>query len=244
MNKIGWFGTSFFGWLVGIIMVFGGNNTESPLPNLVVPPNFQPKQQLEKTEPKIDPDLVGVQVPIPKECRVFNKTGSQCVWCSIEVLARYHKVADLYEGDRRITKHHTWGTFSWEVNHVLTTQYPKTKWTQITNRSQLRGFLQKYVTEKKFGVGFSVPGHMLNLIHYDENARIVKVIDNDGPTPLEVQQWSLDKFNGIAEGWALTIFPPDYKTTVSDSFNYEPDFIEVLCRGMHILRGFDLFNKS
>lgn len=239
MNKIGWFGTSFVGWLVGLLVVLGDNpSKDPPLPNIVIP-NVQPNVQ--PNAPQIDPDLVGVQVPIPRDCRVFNKTGMQCVWCSIEVLARYHKVKDLYEGDRRITKHYTWATFSWEVNYVLNTKYPTVKWAQITNRSQLKNFLKKYVTEKKFGVGFSVPGHMLNLIHYDENAKIVKVIDNDGATPLEVQQWSMDQFDSIAQGWVLTVFPPDYKTTASDNFNYEPDFNESLCRSFPRLALWDFF---
>lgn len=40
-------------------------------------------------------ELEGVQVPVPRDCRVVNTKGN-CVWCSLELLARYAEVKELY----------------------------------------------------------------------------------------------------------------------------------------------------
>lgn len=238
-NRIGWFFASFFGCLVGLVLTLGGASNIKDVDVAVLPPQpivRPPEPPVKPIEPpaprpQVEPDLIGVQVPIPKDCRVFNKSGSQCVWCSIECLARYHKVTDLYEGDRRITKHYTWATGPAEVYLVLNARYPNVGWAQLSNRNEVKSFLKKYVTEKKLGVGFSVPGHMLNMIHYDETNRIVKVIDNIGPQALEVQEWSMEKFENLSQGWALTIFPPGYKVSASDYGEIVTSYDGLLCHG-------------
>jgi hypothetical protein len=164
----------------------------------------------------VESDCVGVQVPIPKADRVFNRSGSQCVWCSIECLGRYHGVKEVYEGNGRLTKSYTWATGPREVYQVMRTRYPTVRWKQITNHD-IR-FIKRYVTELKFGVALGVPGHMLNVVHYDEEARIVKVIDNCGPKALKVQDWTLDRFNRFWDGWAIVVFPPGYVESGGDSF--------------------------
>lgn len=224
-NKIGWFLMSFFGCLVGLVLTLEGNLNNKDVPVLPPQPIVRPPvPPVKPPAPQVEPDLVGVQVPIPKDCRVYNKSGSQCVWCSIECLARYHKITDLYEGDRRITKHYTWATGPGEVYRVLNSRYPKVKWAQMSNRYTVKNFLRKYVTEKKLGVGFSVPGHMLNMIHFDETKNIVKVIDNAGSKALEVQEWSMEKFDRLAQGWALTVFPPEYTVTNNDYSEFDVSY--------------------
>lgn len=171
-------------------------------------------------EPQIkDPELIGVQVPVTKECRVFNKSGSQCVWCSIECLGRHHKIKELYEDNRRLTLHYTWATGPGEVSRVLSGRYPEVHWKQIQNRASLKPFLRKYVAEKKLGVGLGIPGHMLNVVHFDEAAGIVKIIDNYGPKALQIQDWTMEKFDRLADGWAIVIFPPGYVETSFDAFD-------------------------
>jgi hypothetical protein len=91
------------------------------------------------------------------------------------------------------------------------------KWKQIQNGDT--NFIKKYVCEMKLGVGFGVPGHMLNLVHYDEQAGIVKVIDNVGPKALQVQTWSMSKFRQLWDGWAVVVFPTNYIETSYDSFD-------------------------
>jgi hypothetical protein len=217
MNKIGWFLGSFMAWMLGFILL--GSNLDNPQPFIVNPPVI-PVLPMPLPQPPlpelVEPDCVGVQVKIAKANRVYNKSGSQCVWVSIETLSRHHGVKDIYEGDSRISKHYTWATGPGEVNRVLTSKYPNVKWRQIQGRSQLKPFVKKYVTEKKLGVGLGIPGHMLTLVHYDEDAKIVKVIDNGGSKALQVQEWTMERFDRIAEGWALVVFPPGFIDTVDD----------------------------
>ncbi len=221
MNKGSLFFSAFFAWLTGFMMIGGiGDVHQQPkAPAPIVQPPPPPITPPAPPPAPVEPDCVGVQVPIPKDCRVFNKSGSQCVWCSIECLGRYHKVRELYEGDRRLTLKYTWATGPAEVQRVLSSNYPTVKWKQVQSKSELRNFIKTYVTEKKFGVGIGIPGHMLNLVHYDEQAKVVKVIDNCGPKALQVQYWSMDKFDRLADGWVLTVFPPGYVETSADAFD-------------------------
>lgn len=221
MNNSKWFILSFSLWVllfISLEILLLANKAPIIQPPPVQPP---PIVQPPPVQPPVEPDCVGVQVPIPKACRVYNKSGSQCVWCSIECLCRYHGLTQVYEGENRITKHYTWATGPGEVSKVLTSRYSTIKWLQIQNKSQIKSFIKKYVTEKKFGVGIGIPGHMLNLVHYDETAGIVKVIDNGGPKALQIQDWSMEKFNRLADGWVLTIFPPNYNETKLSDFDYK-----------------------
>ena len=218
-NKIGWFTALFSGWLVAFALLSQGGQSALPPAQPVPPPvaPVVPPQPQPPPAPPVEPDCVGVQVPIPKNCRVYNKSGSQCVWCSIECLGRYHGVKEVYEGDRRLTKTYTWATGPGEVQRVMSGRYSTVRWKQITNRDI--NFIKKYVTEQKLGVGIGIPGHMLNLVHYDEEARVVKVIDNCGPKALQVQDWTLDRFNRLWDGWALVVFPPGYVESGYDTFD-------------------------
>ena len=53
-------------------------------------------QPYDAGEPDED-ELEGVQCPIPMECRVRNYTGSQCVFSSTEMLARWAECKKLLE---------------------------------------------------------------------------------------------------------------------------------------------------
>ncbi len=226
MNKTGWFIASFCAWLMSFAILGSIIQPTQTTPDTPPAPFVQPPApQIQPPAPPspVEPDCVGVQVPIPKACRVYNKSGSQCVWCSIECLCRYHGIKDVFEGDSRITKHYTWATGPGEVSRVLTSRYSTLKWRQIQNRSQMKAFIKEYVSEKKFGVGIGIPGHMLNLVHYDEAAGIVKVIDNGGPKALQIQDWSMDKFNRLADGWVLTVFPPGHTEPPTADFLPEPN---------------------
>jgi hypothetical protein len=218
MNNVKWFLTSFFIWISGFIAL-GAIESPNPPPVPPTPPIVAPITPPPPPAPPVEPDCVGVQVPIPKNCRVYNRSGSQCVWCSLECLARHHNVKELYEGNGRLTKNYTWATGPGEVQRVLNSRYSTVKWKQIQNRGQLKGFIKTYVCDKKFGIGLGIPGHMLNLVHYDEEAKIVKIIDNGGPRALQIQDWSMEKFERLADGWAVTVFPPGYIETIDDNFN-------------------------
>jgi hypothetical protein len=221
MNKTGGFFASFAAWMLGFLL-FGQSNPNEQIVNPTPPSIVNPKPIPPKM---VEPDCIGVQVPISKANRIYNKSGSQCVWVSIETLARHNGVKDIYEGDACISKHYTWATGPGEVSKVLNSKYSNVKWKHIDSRSQLKPFVKRYVTELKFGVGLAIPGHMLTLIHYDESAGVVKVIDNSGSKSLQVQEWSMDKFDRLADGWVLVIFPPGHVETSEDR-QYTCDFIE------------------
>lgn len=217
-KNTGWLSALVFGWIV-IFSLTGSKPTNQINEPIKLQQEFvEPKNLNPKLQPKqIETDCIGVQVPIPKDCRVFNKSGSQCVWCSIESLARYHGIKELYEGNTRITKTYTWATSPAEVKRVLNNNYGTVKWKQIQNGD--RNFIKKYVSEMKLGIAFGIPGHMLNLVHYDEKNDTVKVIDNVGPKALQVQTWSIKKFNQMWDGWGLVVFPQNYIETSYDSFD-------------------------
>lgn len=212
MDKSKW--SLVFFLVVTAGLIFLGRKEDVPVPVAPVPPIVEPPPPT----PPVEPDVAGLQVPIAKKDRVFNKSGSQCVWCSIESLGRHHGVKELYEGNTRLTLNYTFATSPRYVAGALGTKYPTVKWKQIQNRSQVKAFLKKYVAEKKFGAGLGVPGHMLNLIHYDEAAGNVKIIDNAGSKALQVQTWTMDKLDRVMDGWVLTVFPPNY---IETSFEFD-----------------------
>jgi len=216
-NKIGWFSALFCAWIVGFLVINDDKGIQQPPPAppapIVIPPTpIPPPVPPKPLPPPVEPDCIGVQVPIPKACRVYNRSGSQCVWCSIQCLALYHGVKDI----QHLTDRYTWATGPGEVSRVLG-GYPNVKWKQIQNGDI--NFIKKYVTEKKLGVGLAIPGHMLNLVHYDEEKGIVKVIDNCGPRALQVQDWSMSTFKRKWDGWALVVFPPGYVETSEEAFD-------------------------
>lgn len=63
-----------------------GQNPTQQYPNPGLPHEVNPVAAYEG-EP--DEELKDVMVPIPMKDRVFNKTGIQCVWCSLETIGRY-----------------------------------------------------------------------------------------------------------------------------------------------------------
>lgn len=149
-------------------------------------------------------ELEGLQVPVPRDCRILNTKGN-CVWCSLELLARYAEYKELYNitknvrdgGDPRCQG----GSSPSPVRRFLEAE--KIKYEMITNGD--RSFLEKYCKVQRRGVAFDIPGHMLNLVHYDPETKIIKVIDN-ADRSLSVQTWSWEKFHRLWGGWAYVIF--------------------------------------
>lgn len=152
-----------------------------------------------------DKELEGVQVPIPRKDRIFNTKGN-CVWCSLETLGRYAgniPVLNITKnvrdgGDPRCQG----GSSPSPVRSFLDAK--KIKYEMITDRRRT-DFLVKYCKVERRGVAFDIPGHMLTLVHYDPDTKIVKVIDNADRT-LSVQTWTWEKFHRIWGGWAYVIF--------------------------------------
>ncbi len=148
-------------------------------------------------------ELENLQVPVPRSDRVFNTKGN-CVWCSLELAARYANIKELYNitknpkdgGDPRCQGASSPGP----VRRFL--EAKNIKYEMITNGD--RNFLIKYCKEQRRPVCFGIPGHMLTLVHYDPETKVVKVIDN-ADRSLSVQTWSWEKFHKLWDGWSYVI---------------------------------------
>ncbi len=182
--------------------------TQPPQPPIVQSPPAPPVPQ-EKPRP-IDPELVDVQVPIPKEMRVYNKSGMQCVWSTIEMLSKYNNIPK----GKDITLTHKNATGPREVKYVLESRGIKFKQTIRKDEDML----EEYVTKRKLGVGVGVNhgSHMILVCHFDKVNKIVKVIDNSD-RQLRIQTWTLDQFRQKWSDWVLVILPEGHeeKTVVN-----------------------------
>lgn len=150
-------------------------------------------------------ELAGVSVPVPRNCRILNTKGS-CVWCSLELAGRYAEIKELYDitknprdgGDPRCQG----GSSPSPVRAFLNDKH--IKYEMIEDKSKTDWLVQKVKIERR-PVCFAIPGHMLSLVHYDPDTKMIKVIDNADHT-LSVQQWSWDKFHRLWSGWAYVIY--------------------------------------
>lgn len=141
-------------------------------------------------------DTVDVQVPIPMECRVGNRSGSQCVWCSLECLARYHHV----EAAMHLTDVHKGTAGSGNVKSVLDSL--GVKYQQQQNRDTK--FLED-ICVKGWGAGVGLNGtHMVNVVHFKDD--VVKIIDNSDSS-LRIQTWTRAQFIQRFDGWVVTLIP-------------------------------------
>lgn len=181
-------------------------------------------------EGESDEDLSGIMVPIPMKDRVFNKTGIQCVWATLECIGRYANEPKLINlTDLRDCKNYA-SPFS--VSRKLTQLDVKFK--QTNSKSDVSLIIKSIVDERR-GCLFSVPGHAMTLVHYDEKNQIVKYINNSDPLLL-IRTWSMTEFQKRWDGWICTIYadqdiiPSKYKSFKIIDRNgpqgtYEKDYI-------------------
>ncbi len=148
----------------------------------------------------IDFELIGLQVPVPKNIRIYNKTGSQCVWCTAQMLGTYHNV----KGAEGLTDQYKHATGPGEFNKVMTARNIKFK--QVTGHDL--DFLEEWVTKKKMGCGIGVNNTHVILVCDFQRGKQVKIIDNSDRT-LKVQTWTWDKFMRNFTGWVFVILPDD-----------------------------------
>lgn len=143
-----------------------------------------------------------VQVSIPMECRVFNQTGSQCVWASLEALARAHKI----HAASRLTDTYKSESLPHPTSAVL--QNLGVKHYMIHPGKQNRLFLQTACSNgwgAAVGLGMR---HAVVVVHFKDG--LVGLIDNSDPT-LEVKIWTEEKFMKHWDGWALCLEPPSFR---------------------------------
>lgn len=148
-----------------------------------------------------DPYVFDPQADILKENRIFNKSGSQCVWCSLETAARHEGITELYD----LTSKYTFATGDQFVNTVLTQRNINFK-MQWEGTGKNTNIIETYLVKKCYPVAFGVPGHMLVLCHYDKEKQFVRVIDNVD-RELRVQKWTMEQFMNRWTGWAVVVLP-------------------------------------
>jgi hypothetical protein len=154
--------------------------------------------------PDDEEELKNCQVPIPMKDRVFNRTGIQCVWCSIECLGRWAEEKKLV-GPPCMTDWPDCKSYSGPGSAGSKLREIKVRFEQVTDKTKGRELIRRCVVQERRGVLFSVPGHAMNLVHYDEQNKIVKYINNSDKT-LKVRTWTMDEFEKRWEGWVLAIY--------------------------------------
>jgi ABC-type bacteriocin/lantibiotic exporter with double-glycine peptidase domain len=141
-----------------------------------------------------------VQIPIALEQRCSNDTGVQCVWASLETLARYHQIraaSDLREHYKGPADHN-------DVQRALNAR--GVTW-QMTY-AQSVPFL-KQCCDRGWGAAVSLRRrHMVTCVGY--NTGHVYLIDNSDPN-LDIREYSETEFLQMWDGWTVTL-PPKAQT--------------------------------
>lgn len=145
------------------------------------------------------------QCKIPESHRVFNKSGKQCVWASLETLARYNKIEPLYGLTTK--KSYQKGANYWDVNKALEKHNVRFKMTYHSDKKNGLTLLKKYVSEYKVGAAFAINRttikHMVTMVHIDDEK--VQFIDNSDKE-LRVRTWSMKTFKENFDGWVVVIY--------------------------------------
>lgn len=175
-------------------------------------PTIGPDVKMYKTASE-ENELEGVQVPVPRDCRILNRKGS-CVWCSMELLGRYAEIKSLYG----ITKNPGDGgdprcQGAANINHVRSFLQSKgIRYEDVLpyggsdpGRVKGKALLVKACKTERRGAAFAIPGHMLVCVHYDPDTKTVKVIDN-ADWGLNIQTWSWEKFHRVWDGWVYVLY--------------------------------------
>lgn len=147
-----------------------------------------------------DEELNEVMVPIPMKDRVFNRTGIQCVWCSLECCGRYAEEPKLI-GMTDLSDCKSYASPS-SANRKLTQL--RVRFETTTSRSD-RHLILKAVVQERRGCLFAIPGHAMTLVHYDEQKGIVKYINNSDRS-LKIRTWTMQEFNDRWDGWITVVY--------------------------------------
>jgi len=158
------------------------------------------------TSHAVEPDLEGLQCPIPMNCRVRNHTGIQCVYSSTEALGRWAEEPKLM--DPPLTSRGNCRGYSGpsQLGRVLDGLNVKYEYVSGDNRTRAKGiaFIKKAMAEGR-GCLFGVPGHAMVLIHYSEEEDKVCWFDNSDRS-LRVQTMTVAKFKRRWDGWVCVIY--------------------------------------
>lgn len=205
---------SFFTFLLMIFLVLNQNFNKNCLSKYEYAP--QQVSQLEtdyKTtfvesyKSKVsEPSLDSLQCPVPKEDRVKNYTGIQCVYSSIEMLGRWAEEPKLINPP--ITSRDNCKGYSSPETAKKILEKLQVNFEQVYGNKQKGIELIKKAMKEKRAALFSVPGHAMVLVHYSEEENRACWVDNSDKQ-LRVQETTIDKFNKRWTSWVLVIYPDD-----------------------------------
>lgn len=182
-------------YLLFVFLLKTNSSTEKFYPN----PLSVSRNPVADFEGSVDEDIEDLQVPIPKEDRVPNRTGIQCVWSSIETLARYCGEDRLYD----LTYNDNYKSYASPYNARRMFEKYGIEYEMTTSKSDKTLLIKGCVIEKR-GCAFGIPGHVMTMVHYDEEKKIVKYIDNSDPN-LKIRVWNMSEFNRRWDGWAMIV---------------------------------------
>ena len=151
-------------------------------------------------EGEVDEDLSDVMVPIPVKDRIYNKTGIQCVWASLECIGRYAGEKKLYD----LTFDRECQSYSSPSSAASKLRQLKVKFEQTTSVND-RSLIQKAVVRDRRGVLFGIPGHAMVMVHYDTDKQIIKYINNSDKE-LKIRTWKMSEFNQRWDGWICAVY--------------------------------------
>lgn len=178
------------------------HNEHSRLP--VWHPDYHTAESVifEEGEPD-DAELEGVQCPIPMKDRVKNYTGIQCVFASLECIGRWADIKNLM--DPPLTSRPDCKSYSGPSDAAEKLRKYGVKFEQsYRDRAKGIALIKKAMADGR-GCLWGVPGHAMVLVHYDEEKKIVKYINNSNHK-LPIQTMSMDEFNRRWDTWVIVVY--------------------------------------
>lgn len=146
-----------------------------------------------------------IHAPIAQEDRIFNHTNVNCVFCSVEMMARRAKETRLYG----ISSQYIGPCSMQQLINLLIGRNIRFKISHhgSISESAKRDFLLLPCKYEKRGVVVGVDNrtHVVNLVHYDDITKTVMIIEN-GDKDLKVQQMDWDEFHRRWDGYAIIIY--------------------------------------
>ena len=159
-------------------------------------------------------ELEGVQCPIPMKDRVKNYTGTQCVFSSVETLARWAECKILLEPVPLTQRP---GCRSYSSPYDIAKKLEKFGFEKYQPGKRGYMYEQTYGNREKGiqlikkamkdgrGALFGVPGHAMVMLHYDEEKNVFKWVDNSDWS-LRVQTTTVTRFKRMWDSWVLVIY--------------------------------------
>lgn len=157
----------------------------------------------------LEPDLYdgdkqnGIMAPLAQDNRALNTIG-QCVWSSLQNMGRQIGEPKLYQltRDRRCQG----GASPGDVHRVLTALGVKFE-QAYGNRKDAYNLIKKGLSEGRPCIISYDRAHVINIVHYDEGANKVAVVNNHHDR-FQTQYMSLAEFDRRFKGWVCIVYGP------------------------------------